>query len=60
MTGIFDDFIRKAALDCVNGSSGSMYAKPSLEAPPVGTICEKCGEYLALVDYCAVCEERER
>ena len=59
MTGILDDFIRKAAMDCVNGSSGSMYSKPSLEAPEPGTICPTCGEYLALVDYCAVCEERE-
>jgi len=60
MTGIFDDFLRKAVSDCVNGSSGSVYAKPSLEAPEPGAICPKCGEYLSLVDYCAVCEERER
>lgn len=62
MTGIFDDFIRKAALDCVNGSSGSMYAKPSLEAPPQGTCCEKCGELIHLTDppFCAGCEEGER
>ena len=60
MTGIFDDFIRKAALDCVNGSSGSMYAKPSLEAPEPGTVCPKCGELVNVVDYCAGCEEGER
>ena len=61
VTDLLGDFLRQAAMDCVNGSSGSVYGKlPSLEAPEPGTICPKCGEYVALVDYCAVCEERDR
>ena len=62
MSGPFDAFLRYAAESCVNGSSGSIYAKPSLEAPPVGTCCEKCGELIHLTDppFCAGCEEGER
>lgn len=62
VTDLLGDFLRQAAMDCVNGSSGSIYAKPSLEAPPVGTCCERCGELIHLTDppYCAGCEEGER
>lgn len=60
MSGPFDAFLKYAAESCVNGSSGSLYAKPSLEAPEPGTTCPKCGETINVVDYCAGCEEGER
>jgi hypothetical protein len=60
MTDLFGDFLKQVVNDCVNGSSGSVYAKPNLEAPPVGTVCPKCGELVGVVDYCAGCEEGER
>lgn len=60
MTDLLGDFLRQVVSDCVNGSSGSMYAKPRLEAPEPGTTCPKCGELVNVVDYCAGCEEGER
>lgn len=32
---------------------------PSLEEPPAGTTCPRCGEELRVEGFCAVCFERE-
>ena len=40
MTGIFDDFIKRCAEDCVNGSSGEMPTPQSVR--PVQPACSTC------------------
>lgn len=58
MSGIFDDFIRKAAEDCVNGSSEPQ-SLPALDAPAAGDRCPKCGTERAVVGFCATCYDGE-
>lgn len=56
----FDEFLAGVVSDCVNGSSGRVYGReplPSLEEPPAGTTCERCGAEIHLIGppFCGEC-----